>query len=143
MTAGGWVWPVEPPMTRILVIGRAGQLATALAEADWPADVAVTCRGREGIDLAHPPLREAVIAETRSVINAAAYTAVDKAESEPESPSPSIATGRRPWPRPARPSARPHPYLNRLCLRRQQARRLCRGGSRQSRLGLWRQQGGG
>ena len=47
MTAGGWVWPVEPPMTRILVIGRAGQLATALAEADWPADVAVACRGRE------------------------------------------------------------------------------------------------
>ena len=54
MAASGWVWPVEPPMTRILVIGRAGQLATALAEADWPADVAVACRGREAIDLARP-----------------------------------------------------------------------------------------
>jgi dTDP-4-dehydrorhamnose reductase len=86
MTAGGWVWPVERPMTRILVIGRAGQLATALAEAEWPADVALTCRGREGIDLARPAAAEkAVIAEKPDlVINAAAYTAVDKAESEPE-----------------------------------------------------------
>ncbi|HEY8017263.1 MAG TPA: NAD(P)-dependent oxidoreductase, partial [Dongiaceae bacterium] len=73
-------------MTHILVIGRAGQLATALAEADWPADVAVTCRGREGIDLARPAAAvKAVIAEQPDlVINAAAYTAVDKAESEPE-----------------------------------------------------------
>jgi dTDP-4-dehydrorhamnose reductase len=86
MTAGGWVWPVEPPMKRILVIGRAGQLATALAEKSWPADIAVACRGRDRIDLAQPAAaREAVIAEKPDlVINAAAYTAVDKAESEPE-----------------------------------------------------------
>ena len=36
MTAGGWASPVETAMTRILVIGRAGQLATALAEKSWP-----------------------------------------------------------------------------------------------------------
>ncbi len=86
MTAGGWVWPVEPSMKRILVIGRTGQLSTALAEASWPADIAVTCRGRDAIDLAQPALaRDAVIAERPDlVINAAAYTAVDKAESEPE-----------------------------------------------------------
>jgi len=86
MTAGGWASPVETPMTRILVIGRAGQLATALAEKSWPADIAVACRGRDRIDLAQPAAaREAVIAEKPDlVINAAAYTAVDKAESEPE-----------------------------------------------------------
>ena len=73
-------------MTRILVIGRAGQLATALAEADWPADSVAVCHGRETIDLAQPAAaRDAVIAEKPDlVINAAAYTAVDKAESEPE-----------------------------------------------------------
>ena len=85
MTAGGWASPVETPMTRILVIGHAGQLATALAEKSWPADIAVACLGRDRIDLAQPSLaREAVIAEKPDlVINAAAYTAVDKAESEP------------------------------------------------------------
>jgi dTDP-4-dehydrorhamnose reductase len=86
MTVGGWVWPAEPSMKRILVIGRAGQLATALTEASWPADIAVAARGRDRIDLAQPAAtREAVVAEKPDlVINAAAYTAVDKAESEPE-----------------------------------------------------------
>src|SRR4051794_12526564 len=85
--AGGWASPLEPSLmleqqtTRILVIGRAGQPAHALAEADWPAEVAVACRGREAIDLAEPAAaRAAVIAEKPDlVINAAAYTAVDKA----------------------------------------------------------------
>jgi dTDP-4-dehydrorhamnose reductase len=86
MTAGGWVWPAEAAMTRILVIGRAGQLGTALAEASWPAEVEVVSRGRDRIDLARPAAaRDAVIAEKPDlVINAAAYTAVDKAESEQE-----------------------------------------------------------
>ena len=78
--------PLDRPTTRILVIGRAGQLATALAEADWPAGITLSCRGREAIDLERPAAaRDAVIAEKPDlVINAAAYTAVDKAESEPE-----------------------------------------------------------
>jgi dTDP-4-dehydrorhamnose reductase len=86
MTVGGWVWPAEPSMKRVLVIGRAGQLATALTEASWPADIAVAARGRDRIDLAQPAAaREAIVAEKPDlVINAAAYTAVDKAESEPE-----------------------------------------------------------
>jgi dTDP-4-dehydrorhamnose reductase len=86
MTAGGWAWPAEASMKRILVIGRAGQLATALTEASWPADIAVAAHGRDRIDLAQPAaVREAVVAEKPDlVINAAAYTAVDKAESEPE-----------------------------------------------------------
>jgi dTDP-4-dehydrorhamnose reductase len=86
MTVGGWAWPAEASMKRILVIGRAGQLATALTEASWPADIAVAARGRDRIDLAQPAAaRESVVAEKPDlVINAGAYTAVDKAESEPE-----------------------------------------------------------
>jgi dTDP-4-dehydrorhamnose reductase len=86
MMAGGSGSPDEGVMTRILVIGRSGQLATALAEAGWPADVEIVCRGRDQIDLARPAIaREAVVREKPDlVINAAAYTAVDKAESEAE-----------------------------------------------------------
>jgi dTDP-4-dehydrorhamnose reductase len=86
MTVGGWAWPAEASMKRILVIGRAGQVATALTEASWPADIAVAARGRDRIDLAQPAAaRESVVAEKPDlVINAGAYTAVDKAESEPE-----------------------------------------------------------
>jgi dTDP-4-dehydrorhamnose reductase len=73
-------------LNRVLVIGRSGQLAGALKAARWPAGVEVTCRGRDELDLASgAALREAVIAERPDlVINAAAYTAVDKAESEPD-----------------------------------------------------------
>ncbi len=73
-------------MKRILVIGRSGQLAGALAGAAWPEGWRVLCRGREGVDLARPAsARDAVLAERPDlVINAAAYTAVDKAESEPD-----------------------------------------------------------
>jgi len=73
-------------MKRILVIGRSGQLAGALAKASWPPDIAIACRGRDRIDLAKPAAARAGVAaeEPDLVINAAAYTAVDKAESEPE-----------------------------------------------------------
>lgn len=70
-------------MLRVAVIGRQGQLARALAELSGD-DVAVTCIGRPQLDLAQP---ESIAAALQSlpadiVINAAAYTAVDKAESE-------------------------------------------------------------
>jgi dTDP-4-dehydrorhamnose reductase len=71
---------------RILVIGRSGQLARALAEATWPAGIALASLSRAEIDLARPAGVAAAVAAEKPdlVINAAAYTAVDKAESEPE-----------------------------------------------------------
>ncbi len=68
----------------VLVFGRSGQVAQALAETA-PADMALDFAGRERCDLltADPG---ALIGQVRpaAVINAAAHTAVDKAESEPE-----------------------------------------------------------
>lgn len=73
-------------MRRILVIGRSGQLARALGAAAWPAGIELVQQGRETIDLARPASVEAPVVAARPdlVINAAAYTAVDKAESEPD-----------------------------------------------------------
>jgi dTDP-4-dehydrorhamnose reductase len=68
---------------RLLVIGRTGQLARALAARAAP-DLAVTCLGRETADLAHPEACGQVVAGAGAdaVINAAAFTAVDRAEAE-------------------------------------------------------------
>lgn len=66
----------------ILVLGRSGQLATALAERGGND---VVTAGRLDFDLAEPDAIERLLDRYRPaiVINAAAYTAVDKAESEP------------------------------------------------------------
>ncbi len=66
----------------ILVLGRSGQLATALADRGGNA---VVTAGRPAFDLAEPDAIERLIDRHRPavVINAAAYTAVDQAESEP------------------------------------------------------------
>ena len=63
----------------ILVFGKTGQLARELVAYDN-----VTCLGRDQADLSHPAACAAAIrqAQPQAVINAAAYTAVDKAESE-------------------------------------------------------------
>lgn len=63
----------------ILVFGETGQLARELA-----ADETVTCLSRDQADLSHPAACAAAIrqAQPQAVINAAAYTAVDKAESD-------------------------------------------------------------
>jgi dTDP-4-dehydrorhamnose reductase len=71
----------------VLVIGRSGQAAQALARHRWPASTTVTCRGRDTLDIAAPGAARAVaeaIAATGAtvVVNAAAYTAVDRAEAE-------------------------------------------------------------
>ena len=68
---------------RLLVTGRQGQVATALAGlADGTLDVIML--GRPEIDLARPETLAPAIAAARPdvVVNAAAYTAVDRAESE-------------------------------------------------------------
>jgi dTDP-4-dehydrorhamnose reductase len=72
---------------RILVIGRHGQLATALSQqAHLANNIELVCLGRPEIDLAKPETVAAAIsaASPQLVVNAAAYTAVDKAEAEAE-----------------------------------------------------------
>ena len=66
----------------LLVIGKSGQLASALRT----REPGVACLGRGDVDvLSLDSLRTAMaVHEPRAVINAAAYTAVDQAESERE-----------------------------------------------------------
>ena len=66
-----------------LVFGKTGQVATEL-QARGTADTAILAIGREEADLSDPEACAAAIAthQPTAVINAAAYTAVDKAEEE-------------------------------------------------------------
>ncbi|MGD9738407.1 MAG: dTDP-4-dehydrorhamnose reductase [Parvibaculaceae bacterium] len=68
---------------KLLVIGRSGQVARALAEMA-STSVAVVALGRPDIDLTDGASLGDAIARTEPdlIVNAAAYTAVDKAESE-------------------------------------------------------------
>lgn len=63
----------------VLVFGKTGQVATELAALEG-----VTCLGRSEADLTDPGACEALIAgcDADAIINAAAYTAVDGAESD-------------------------------------------------------------
>jgi dTDP-4-dehydrorhamnose reductase len=71
---------------RLLVFGRSGQVATELARAAAAEGLALTALGRAEVDLADPQAcaRAIAVAEADAVINAAAHTAVDRAESEPD-----------------------------------------------------------
>ncbi len=81
--------PLQP--LRVLVAGREGQLAQALVPAFATAGWRVAAKGRaDGLDLTGPAdaITEAVRAEAPDlVVNAAAYTAVDRAETEPAAAS--------------------------------------------------------
>lgn len=72
---------------RLYVIGTEGQVARALRESaiDQP-DVVIGGAGRSEIDVRRPDLLEKALAAFSPdiVINPAAYTAVDRAETEPE-----------------------------------------------------------
>jgi dTDP-4-dehydrorhamnose reductase len=82
--------PITPMRTppssprRILLLGAHGQVGTALA-ARLQVLGEVTAFGRAQADFAHPgALRDIVMAQRPDIIvNAAAYTAVDRAEAEP------------------------------------------------------------
>lgn len=69
----------------ILLIGRNGQLGSELAVALRPLGPLVAL-GRAELDLAAPRAIAAVVRATRPgwIVNAAAYTSVDRAEHEPE-----------------------------------------------------------
>lgn len=73
-------------MPRILVIGKTGQVATELSDQKLPKGWQLHSLGREGLDLADIASIQPAIAacEADVIINAAAYTNVDKSESEPE-----------------------------------------------------------
>jgi dTDP-4-dehydrorhamnose reductase len=69
---------------RVLLTGRDGQLGHALRETA-PAEVDLIAPGRDELDLADADACRQVVRTHRPhwVLNAAAYTAVDRAESEP------------------------------------------------------------
>lgn len=66
---------------RVLVFGQTGQVARELARR-CPVGVTARFLGRAEADLTNPAACAAAIAECDAVINAAAWTAVDKAETE-------------------------------------------------------------
>ncbi|MBV9828167.1 MAG: dTDP-4-dehydrorhamnose reductase [Alphaproteobacteria bacterium] len=71
---------------KLLITGAGGQVGHALRQLPWPSGDEALAYDRSGLDIAD---REAVFARITAnrpdlVINAAAYTAVDRAETEPE-----------------------------------------------------------
>ena len=119
---------------KILVAGAQGQLARALVgQAQGRGGFDVVALGRPQLDLLDKASIARAIDAVRPdlVVNAAAYTAVDKAESDAEA-------GVRHQPRRGRcargrgPGRRlpDHPRLDRLCVRRHQGRALRRDRSR-------------
>jgi dTDP-4-dehydrorhamnose reductase len=70
----------------ILVFGRGGQLALALRDQGEKAGHKVTCLGRESLSITDEAAVAAAVQAHKPdlIVNAAAYTAVDKAESEPD-----------------------------------------------------------
>lgn len=70
---------------RVLVFGETGQVARELSRAAESRGIGIETLSRARADLADPAACTAAVAETAAdaVINAAAYTAVDRAESEP------------------------------------------------------------
>ena len=73
-----------PQPVRVLLTGRHGQLGQALL-ARIPAGIDLIATGRQELDLADPAACRAAVVEHRPdwVLNAGAYTAVDRAETEP------------------------------------------------------------
>ncbi|MBF9234877.1 dTDP-4-dehydrorhamnose reductase [Microvirga alba] len=71
---------------RIIVIGKEGQVARALAERAPGHGATTVLLARPLLDLADPSGIEDILSETGGdvIVNAAAYTAVDQAEAEPE-----------------------------------------------------------
>ena len=71
---------------KLLVTGTSGQLAQSLLEAGLAAGIDIVALRRPQLDLSVPATIRHAITDVRPdiVVNAAAYTAVDKAESEPD-----------------------------------------------------------
>lgn len=76
----------EQAFMRVIVIGKEGQVARALAERAPAHGAKAVLLGRPGLDLADPSGIEDTLREAGGdlIVNAAAYTAVDQAETESE-----------------------------------------------------------
>ena len=72
-------------MTRVLLLGKDGQIGWELQRVLAPHFLVFPC-GRREVDLSHPSDIKSVVDEARPdlIINAAAYTAVDRAEHDTE-----------------------------------------------------------
>ncbi|MGE0724188.1 MAG: dTDP-4-dehydrorhamnose reductase, partial [Alphaproteobacteria bacterium] len=71
---------------KVLVLGAGGQVGRELMAATWPAGWEVTGASRDEVDIADGPAVAHAIAAAAPhlVVNAGAYTAVDRAEAERE-----------------------------------------------------------
>src|ERR1700735_652395 len=72
---------------RIYVIGSEGQIARSLRDlSSANMDIEIRCSSRPHVDILHPNSIERALNEFSPdiVINPAAYTAVDRAETEPD-----------------------------------------------------------
>ena len=71
---------------KLLVLGAGGQVGHELRRLAWPADYHVAAFDRAGVDITQGEAVAAAFERERPdiVINAAAYTAVDRAETEPD-----------------------------------------------------------
>ncbi|HEV8678374.1 MAG TPA: dTDP-4-dehydrorhamnose reductase [Stellaceae bacterium] len=71
---------------KLLVLGAGGQVGRELCRRAWPANYSIAAFDHAGLDITHRAAVIAAIAGARPdiVVNAAAYTAVDRAESERE-----------------------------------------------------------
>ena len=67
---------------RVSILGKGGQLGRELTRAAWPAGFALRSFSHAELDLTQPNQLQLAVEGADVVINAAAYTAVDKAESE-------------------------------------------------------------
>ncbi len=77
---------MQTNLKTVLVIGKTGQLATELGRLSDIGGLSIHCAGRDEADLSIPGQCNSLIENLKPmfVINAAAYTAVDKAEDEVE-----------------------------------------------------------
>ena len=68
----------------ILVVGKSGQLARSLVDAAARRDIPLVALGRPDLDLRNPGTIDRLVGvtEPHAIVNAAAYTAVDKAETD-------------------------------------------------------------
>ncbi len=75
-----------PSSLRILILGAAGQVGRELQRSFTGSGSIITAAGRETVDLSNREQVRALVARVAPdvLLNAAAYTAVDRAESEPE-----------------------------------------------------------
>lgn len=80
---------------KLLVLGAGGQVGHELCRRAWPAGYSIAALDRAGLDITDRAAVFAAMARERPdiVVNAAAYTAVDRAESEPEAASAANCTG--------------------------------------------------